>query len=63
MYVPPGFNTVTPYFFVSGAERFVEFLLAAFDGEELGRSLRADGHVANAQIRIGSSTVDVSPES
>jgi hypothetical protein len=23
MYIPPGFNTVTPYFFVEHAERFV----------------------------------------
>ena len=60
MYIPPGFNTVTPYFFISGAERFVEFLLAAFGGEELGRSLRPDGNIANAQVRIGSSTVMVS---
>lgn len=60
MYIPPGFNTVTPYFFVVGAERFVEFLLAAFGGEELGRSSSPDGHIANAQICIGSSTVMVS---
>ena len=32
MYVPDGFNTVTPYFFVEGAERFVGFLKAAFGG-------------------------------
>jgi hypothetical protein len=24
MYIPPGFNTVTPYFFVTDAERLVE---------------------------------------
>lgn len=60
MYIPDGFNTVTPYLFVSGADTFVEFLKAAFDGEELGRSIRPDGKIANAQIRIGSSTVMVS---
>lgn len=60
MYIPPGFSSVTPYFFVVEAERFVEFLLAAFGGEELGRSSRPDGNIANAQIRIGSSTVMVS---
>lgn len=43
-----------------GAERFVEFLEATFDGEELGRSNRPDGKIANAQIRIGTSTLMVS---
>lgn len=60
MYIPDGFNTVTPYFFVDGAERFVDFLKAAFDGRELGRTTRPDGRIANAQIRIGTSTVMVS---
>ena len=60
MYVPDGFNTVTPYFFVEGAERFVGFLKAAFDGLELGRTMRPDGKIANAQVRIGTSTLMVS---
>ena len=60
MYIPDGFSTVTPYFFVDQAERFVEFLQAAFDGQELGRSLRPDGKIANAQVRIGTSTLMVS---
>ena len=60
MYIPDGFNTVKPYLFVSGADTFVEFLKKAFDGEELGRSIRPDGKIANAQVRIGSSTVMVS---
>ena len=59
MNIPEGFSTITPYFVVSGAERFIEFLVTAFDGEELGRSLRPDGNIANAQVRIGTSTVMV----
>ncbi|MBS0306074.1 MAG: VOC family protein [Proteobacteria bacterium] len=57
MYVPPGFNTITPYFFVKGADQFVAFLVKAFDGTEVLRSLRPDGHIANAQVRIGTSTI------
>lgn len=60
MFVPEGFSTVTPYFFVTGADTFVEFLTTALGGHELGRHLRSDGHIANAQVRIGSSTVMVS---
>lgn len=60
MYIPDGFNTVTPYFFVSKADDFVTFLKAAFNGKELGRSTRPDGKIANAQVQIGTSTVMVS---
>jgi len=59
MHMPPGFSTVTPYFFVADAEAFVAFLCAAFGGAEVLRSLRPDGRIANAQVRIGGSTVMV----
>ena len=40
MYIPPGFNTVTPYFFVSNAEAFVRFLVQGLGGIETCRTLR-----------------------
>jgi len=63
MYIPPGFGTVTPYFFVADAERFVAFLVAGLGGKEVLRSLRADGRIGNAQIVLGTSTVMVSEAS
>ena len=60
MFIPEGFSTVTPYFFISKADEFVEFLTKAFGGIEIGRSLRADGKIANAQVRIGTATIMVS---
>jgi len=62
-YVPPGFGTVTPYFFVRDAEAFVRFLVTGLDGEETIRSIRPDGRIANAQVRIGTTTVMVSESS
>lgn len=62
-YIPAGFSTVTPYFFVADAERFVTFLIDGLGGTELLRSLRPDGHIANAQVRLGTSTVMVSEAS
>jgi PhnB protein len=56
MYIPPGFNTITPYFFVKGADQFVAFLVKAF-GIEVLRSLRPHGCIANTQVRIGTSTI------
>ncbi len=63
MYIPPGFTTITPYFMVKDAARFVEFLVNAFGGTEELRSLRPDGHVANTQVRIGTSTIMASEAS
>jgi len=63
MYTPPGFGSVTPYFFAAKAESFVAFLIAGLGGEEILRSLRPDGKIANAQVRIGTSTVMVSEAS
>lgn len=63
MYLPPGFNTVTPYFFVREAESFVQFLLQGLGGIETCRSLREDGQIANVQVCLGTSTVMVSEAS
>lgn len=60
MYIPPGFNTVTPYFFVQDAESFIAFLVNALAGEETCRTMRADGKVQNVQVRLGTSTVMIS---
>jgi PhnB protein len=57
MYIPPGFATVTPYFFVAEAERFVVFLVDGLGGTEILRSLRPDGRIANCQVQLGSATV------
>jgi len=60
MYIPPGFNTVTPYYFVKDAERFISFLINGLGGQETCRTMRADGKVQNVQIKLGTSTVMVS---
>ncbi len=57
MYIPPGFSTVTPYFFVAGADRFVRFLVDGLGGHETCRTTRLDGHIANVPVRIGGSTL------
>jgi PhnB protein len=60
MYIPPGFNTVTPYHFVSDAEAFVTFLVRGLGGEETCRTMRADGRIQNVLVKLGTSTVMVS---
>ncbi len=59
MLIPPGFNTITPYFFMDRASDFVEFLVAGLGGTEISRHMNGD-RIANAQVRLGTSTVMVS---
>jgi PhnB protein len=63
MYVPPGFGTVTPYFFVTDAQAFVDFLVGGLGGREVLRNLRPDGRIGNAQVQLGTTTVMVSEAS
>ena len=59
MYVSPGFNTVTPYFFVDNAERFVTFLVQGLGGVETCRTLRPDGSIQHVIVQRGTSAVMV----
>ena len=62
MHIPPGFNTVAPYIFVNDASACVDFLVNGLGGTEILRHL--DGsRIANAQVRIGTSTIMVSDAS
>lgn len=60
MYIPPGFHTVTPYFFVDNAPGFIAFLIQGLGGTETCRTMRPDGQVANVQVQLGTATVMVS---
>ena len=52
-----GFHSVTPYLFVKGAVRMIEFISDALGGEEVYRKERPDGSVMHAEMRIGNSMV------
>jgi PhnB protein len=60
MYIPPGFNTVTPYFFVNDAESFIAFLIEGLGGIETCRTMRSNGLVQNVSVQLGTTTVMVS---
>ena len=63
MHVPQGFSVVTPYIFVDGGEKYVEFLEAAFNAIEIGRSMAPNGSIANCQLRFDTATIMVSEAS
>jgi len=60
MMIPPGFSQVTPYIFAEDAVALINFLIAGFGAEEVQRSTRPDGAIANSIVRIGQSMVMIS---
>lgn len=62
MRIPPGFHTISPYFFVQGAEPFIDFLIRGLGGVEILRHMNGS-RVANAQVCFGDATVMISEAS
>lgn len=59
-YKPTGYNSVSPYFIVDGAQKLIDFLVQLFDGKELRKYKREDGTVMHAEVRIDDSVVMIS---
>jgi uncharacterized glyoxalase superfamily protein PhnB len=55
--IPDGYTTVTPWLISTDTARELEFIAAAFDGEELGRVVGEDGRIGHAETRIGDAIV------
>jgi PhnB protein len=55
--IPQGYHTVTPYLYIKGAGRAIEFYKKAFGAEETVRMDGPDGSVGHAEVRIGDSVI------
>ena len=53
--LPDGYQSITPYFTVSQADRLIEFLTAAFGASVVKLARHEDGRVQHARLRIGTS--------
>jgi PhnB protein len=58
--IPDGFHTVTPFLIVDGAERLIEFLESAFDGELTDKFMTPDNRIMHATVTIGNSRIMLS---
>jgi PhnB protein len=58
--VPEGFETVTPYLVVDNAQKLIDFIKNAFNGEVTFISNRDDNKIMHATVKIGSSTIMIS---
>ena len=54
-YKPEGYHTITPYFIVSDARVFIDFITVAFDAEKKDVHEMPDGTIMHAEFMIGDS--------
>jgi PhnB protein len=55
----PNFPNIAPYFLVDDAPRFIDFLVAAFEGAERIRVPRPDDSIMHAEVAIGNSVIEL----
>jgi uncharacterized glyoxalase superfamily protein PhnB len=54
---PTGYNSVSPYFIVKGAQKLIDLLKTVFDAKELRRYDNPDGTIMHAEIKIDDSVI------
>ena len=54
---PEGYNSVSPYFIIKGAEDFIKLMQTIFNATELRRYEMPDGSVMHAEIKIDDSVI------
>jgi len=58
--LPDGFHTVTSYIVCDDPLKLAQFMIAAFDAKELGRTALDNGRIANLQIMVGDTALMLS---
>ncbi len=56
-YKPTGYNSVSPYLIVNGADQTIVFLVRVFGAVELRRYPDDSGKIMHAEVRIGDTVV------
>jgi PhnB protein len=54
---PAGYNSVSAYFIVAGAQQFIDMLKQLFHAEELRRYDMPDGTIMHAEVRIDDTVI------
>ena len=60
--IPEGWNSLTAYISVKGANDAIEFYKNAFGAKETGRLTMPDGSIGHAELKIGDSKIMIAEE-
>lgn len=60
--IPDWYHNVTPYLFVRGAGKAIEFYKSIFGASEKMRMPGPDGRIMHAEIKVGDSTIMLADE-
>lgn len=60
--IPEGYHTITPYMYINGAAKAIDFYKKALGAEEIMRHGGPGGKVMHAEIKIGDSIIMVADE-
>jgi uncharacterized glyoxalase superfamily protein PhnB len=60
---PEGYNSVSPYFIVNGAQKFIDLMKAIFDATELRRYDMPDGSIMHAEVQLDDSVIMIGDSS
>ena len=55
VFKPSGYNSVSPYFIVDGAQELIDMLTQVFDAKEKRRFARPDGKIMHSEVQIDDS--------
>ena len=56
-YKPTGYNSVSPYLVVAGAQKMIDLLKQVFDAKELRKYDMPDGTIMHAEVQIDDSVI------
>jgi PhnB protein len=60
--IPEGYHSVTPYLYIRGAARAIDFYKKVFGATEKMRMAGPDGRVGHAELQVGDSVVMLADE-
>ena len=60
--IPKGYNSITPYLVVDGADKAIAYYKKVFGAKELFRMPAPGGKIGHAELRIGDSVVMLADE-
>lgn len=60
---PNGYNSVSPYFIVNGAQKFIDLMKDIFDAKELRHYDMPDGSIMHAEFQLDDSVIMVGDSS